>query len=248
MTPIPRTFSLAVGAMCLCLFISVAEAAIVLQGTRVIFAANVDEVMLRLKNTSDSPVLVQSWLDDGQADQPPEDVRVPFVVQPAVTRVDAAGGAALRIKRIDPQLPEDRESLFWLNVMEMPARRSSDNAVLQFAFRTRIKLFYRPVPLIAGAADAADRLSWRLCPVGEGGKFRALEVVNPTPYYLSFGNVEVLSDGHPLSVATGMVAPYAKTRLALRTASEMHAIDATVRFEVINDYGGRRLLEKPLTR
>ncbi|MGT2494588.1 hypothetical protein ACU4GD_39550 [Cupriavidus basilensis] len=43
---------------------------------------------------------MQNWLDDGQADVPPEKVRVPFMVSPTVGRVEPQSngrGAAHRL-------------------------------------------------------------------------------------------------------------------------------------------------------
>ncbi len=43
---------------------------------------------------------------------------------------------------------KDRESVFWFNVLEVPpkpdAAKATNQSLLQLAFRTRIKLFYRP--------------------------------------------------------------------------------------------------------
>ncbi len=48
-------------------------------------------------------------------------------------------------------LPKDRESVFWFNVLEVPpkpdAATVANQSLLQLAFRTRIKLFYRPEAL-----------------------------------------------------------------------------------------------------
>ena len=145
MTPITRCYISVIGAMCVGLLTSAAQGAIVVQGTRVVFPEKSHEVTVRINNTSVGPVLVQNWVDDGQPDAFPEDLKVPFVVAPAVARVDPGGTAVLRISATQPQLPNDRESLFWLNVLETPPRSSSDETVLQFSFRTRIKLFFRPV-------------------------------------------------------------------------------------------------------
>jgi fimbrial chaperone protein len=47
------------------------------------------------------------------------------------------------------QLPQDRESLFWMNVKAIPSMdksKLSDNT-LQLAIISRIKLYYRPAKL-----------------------------------------------------------------------------------------------------
>lgn len=246
MAPIARTYSLAIGAVFLGLFVQASQAAIVVQGTRVIFPAGVDDVTVRLANTSSEPVLVQSWVDDGHAEMAPEDVQVPFVVAPAVSRIDPSGGAVLRISRTQSIAVTDRESLFWLNVLETPPRRASDDAVLQFAFRTRLKLLYRPTALASGVDAAPEQLKWTVVATPKSTGATNLEVANPTPYYVSFGHVEVDCDGQAFPVKTGMVAPFGKTVLTTSTRFNCHASGPKVRYEAINDYGARRMFEQPV--
>lgn len=49
-------------------------------------------------------------------------------------------------------LPQDRESLFYFNLREIPPKSSKPNT-LQLALQTRIKLFYRPAPLAVNPND-----------------------------------------------------------------------------------------------
>jgi P pilus assembly chaperone PapD len=245
MAPIAHTFYLAIGAVLLGLYMQTSQAAIVVQGTRVIFPANVDDVTVRLANSSSKPVLAQSWVDDGHAEMAPEDVQVPFVVAPAVSRIDPGGGAVLRVSRIQSIAVADRESLFWLNVLETPPRGASDDAVLQFAFRTRLKLLYRPTALEAGVDTAPERLKWKLVVTPKSTHTTNLEVANPTPYYVSFGHIEVDYDGQAFPVKTGMVAPFGRTVLTTSTRLNRHAAPLKVRYEAINDYGARRMFEQP---
>lgn len=250
MTPITRTYALVIGAMFMGLVASVAQAAIVVQGTRVVFPEKNHEVTLKVSNTSTDPVVVQSWVDDGRANVLPEDLQVPFIVAPAVSRVDPGSTSVLRINATQPQLPADRESLFWLNVLETPPRSLTDETVLQFAFRTRIKLFFRPASLPSDAARAADSLTWKLIPQKEakGAALSAIEVTNPTPYYVSFGRVEARFKQKSFPAGTGMVEPFGKARFVLSSLLPQTPSSAFVHYEVINDYGGRRVLEKPLSQ
>ncbi|WP_084378957.1 fimbrial biogenesis chaperone [Pseudomonas mucidolens] len=137
MTPITRYFALVIGVILMGILPGIAQAAIVVQGARVVFSEKSHEVAVRINNTSAAPVLLQSWVDDGQATVSPEDLHVPFIVAPAVSRVDPSSAAVLRISVMQPQLPNDRESLFWLNVLETPPRSPGDETVLQF-FSARV--------------------------------------------------------------------------------------------------------------
>ncbi|WP_454727562.1 MULTISPECIES: fimbrial biogenesis chaperone [Cupriavidus] len=240
----------AAGVMAFSVLAGPARAAIVIQGTRVVFPADSREVTLRVNNPGTEPVLVQSWIDDGHADIPPEQVRVPFVLAPAVTRAEPGKGLVLRIAYTGEALPTDRESLFWLNVLEVPAKREGTENVLQFAFRSRIKVFFRPLQL-TDAGAASGQLAWKLASVaradGKAGMQLALQASNPTPYYVSFGFVEALLDGKSVLMPGGMVAPHATQAFVLPGTKPGTHARASVRFEVINDYGGRSTEEKPLT-
>ncbi|KVN99081.1 molecular chaperone [Burkholderia ubonensis] len=230
-----------------------AQAGLVLNGTRVVYPESAREITLRVANMGREPVLAQSWIDDGRADVPPERLHVPFVVAPAVTRVEPGKDAVLRIKYTHDPLPADRETVFWLNVLEAPPARDADVNALQFAFRTRIKLFYRPDSLKDDADSAPDRLVWRAVTLepqagaGARGAKVAIEASNPTPYHVSFGQVESDVGGTYVSAGGGMVAPFSKARFPLPGVSVPSNRKASVRYQSIDDYGGRSTATKALT-
>lgn len=141
-----------------------AFASIVIGNTRVIYNAGAKEVTVGITNRSSAPVLVQSWMDDGDARTNPALSKVPFVIVPPITRVDAQGRQALRISIIDEtNLPPDRESLFWLNVLDVPVKPTASESMnrLQVALQSRIKLFYRPEGLRGSPEMAVRELIWQ---------------------------------------------------------------------------------------
>jgi len=226
-------------AMTLCVWAMPAHAGLVLQSTRLVISPDTREVTLALRNTGSGPVLAQSWLDDGNLDASPTDMRVPFVLAPAVVRVDPNSGAVLRLSYTREPLPSDRESLFYLNVLETPPRDPNDTNVLTFQFRSRIKVFFRPVSLRPHVQEAPDLLTWNL-------QRRALEVSNPTPYYVSFASIDLIADGKRTALASGMVAPFEKTRFDIPLTAKPTGKIA-IHYEVITDFGGSSKIEKVLT-
>lgn len=136
MAPLMHRFHsfVAASAVAIALCAGTAHAGLIAQGTRVVFPASEREVTLRVSNTSGTPVLAQAWIDDGRQDVPPEELQVPFSVTPAVTRVDPNGGAVLRIAYLKAPLPTDRESLFWLNILEVPPRTKTKTMHCSFPF------------------------------------------------------------------------------------------------------------------
>lgn len=137
-------------------FIIPAQAGIVIYGTRVIYPAGKNEVMVQLMNRGDRGALVQAWIDDGNTSIAPENIRVPFLISPPVVRVRANTGQQLKIKALSNTLLQNQESLFYLNVLDIPPNASVNDGknVVKFAIQNRIKLFYRPEG-VAGVTQAS---------------------------------------------------------------------------------------------
>ena len=73
-----------------CCFSYSALADIVISGTRVIYPETAKDVTVKMENRGNKPLLVQAWLDDGRDDVNPQELKLPFIVTPPVSRVDAA--------------------------------------------------------------------------------------------------------------------------------------------------------------
>ncbi len=69
------------------LFVQSVEAGIMPASSRIIYRDGDREKTLMLVNTNDYPVLVQSWVDNGEGS--PESASPPFVVLPPVFRLAA---------------------------------------------------------------------------------------------------------------------------------------------------------------
>ncbi|AOY93697.1 hypothetical protein BKK79_19215 [Cupriavidus sp. USMAA2-4] len=252
MAPAMRSilFLLAAGAMALA---APVQASLVLQGTRLVFPGNARDVSLQIQNSGNAPALMQTWIDDGRADLPPDRVTTPFMVTPAVSRVEPDSGAVLRISRLRDDLPQDRESVYWINVVDVPPTpKTTQRDFVLLSFRTRIKLFYRPAPLVTREVSVAgDRLTWTLLPApahaGQPPSGRAaqqIEVSNPTPYYVSFSAVEAKVGDKVVDAGGGMVAPFSQLRFDLHDNLPRTAERPAVRYHVITDFGGTHTLEK----
>jgi chaperone protein EcpD len=222
------------------LLAGVASASVTIGGTRVIYPLDQREVTVKLENDSKNPSLVQVWMDDGNADAKPGEIKVPFVITPPIFRMEPRKTQMLRvIFSGDTTLPQDRESVYWLNVLDIPpkAEPKADVNSLQFAFRTRIKVFVRPKKLPGNPDEAPRQLEWKLVPAPQGNG-QALSVANPTPYYVSFSEIDVIDGSQTWKNETGgMVSPHGTTVIAV---PKMQAVPgkASVRFTAINDFGG----------
>ncbi|HEY4145419.1 fimbrial biogenesis chaperone [Pinirhizobacter sp.] len=225
------------------------HAGVVINGTRVVYPAQDKEVTVKLTNDGTKPALVQVWLDDGDEKSTPDTAKVPFNITPPLFRMEPGKGQAVRVMYSKEALPTDRESLFWVNVLEVPPKAAdgADRNLLQFAFRTRIKLFFRPPGLAADVSQAPTQLRWsaRLAANSKG-----VEVVvdNPTPYHVSFSTVGIKSGEREFAAKTGgMVAPGAKASFVIEGLTAIPASGAQASFSTISDYGAVKQLTAPLS-
>ncbi|HDS1511318.1 fimbria/pilus periplasmic chaperone [Stenotrophomonas maltophilia] len=219
-----------------------ASAAVTLQGTRIVHdAAKGRDVTVRATNSGEKAAMVQVWIDDGDSHARPENVRTPFRLTPADPRLlQAHQGQAYRVtyapRPSEAPLPTDRESVFYFNMLDIPPKPAdaAGKNLLQFAVRTRVKLFHRPAGLPGNARDAAGQLQWR----AQAG---ALLVSNPSAYHVTVSTL-TLPDGR--KVEAEMIAPGAQVRLPLPSGA---AIPASVTFQWLDDYGTPRDAEAKIS-
>ncbi|QLK60035.1 fimbria/pilus periplasmic chaperone [Enterobacteriaceae bacterium Kacie_13] len=193
------------GALCTLLLILTglppASASIALGRTRVIFNAEKQSQSFEIKNNSDKPYLVQAWLEDEQEKK----ITEPFIVLPPVQRIEGNTVSQIKIQGL-PQLkklPQVRESVFYLNIREIPPKSDKPNQV-QLAVQSRIKVFYRPdflkLDRMSDDIPGAENIKIS-CSSGE------LIAHNPTPYYFT-----LTAD----QISPVMIAPNSDMKLALR--------------------------------
>ncbi|MBC2656653.1 molecular chaperone [Pseudomonas sp. MSSRFD41] len=208
-------------------------ASVTLGGTRVILGEQDREASIPVKNAGRAPYVIQAWVDAGEGK-----TKTPFVVTPPLSRLDPGMENILRIMRISNNLPTDRESVFWLNVKEIPEKAKEDN-VLQIAMRTRIKLFYRPSDLEGKPAESRHKLKWAVIP-GKNNANSVLKIENPTPYHVTFTSLKINQGQQEINAQ--MVPPKGESIYSLNAVQIQKSID--VRFTTINDYGGETLEER----
>lgn len=231
------------------LFAGQSEASIVIAGTRVVYPAQDKEVTVKIMNEGKNPSLVEFWLDDGDEKSTPDAAKVPFTVMPPVFRIDGGKAQSVRVAFTGAPLPTDKETLFWVNALEVPPRPTNTDGrnYMQFAFRTRIKLFYRPNGLPGDAETAPDKLDCKLVP-GENGKGHVLQVKNPTPYYVSFAHVGIKAGERDISAQGrgGMVAPGSTAVFPIPDLANPSGGNVQAALDVINDYGAINTVLRPL--
>lgn len=211
------------------------QANIIITGTRVIYPANQKIVNVQLTNETDRPALMQAWIDDGDEHSSPSSIsatRVPFIIVPPVSRMEAKEGQTLRINyTAKSDLPKDRESIFYLNVLDIPPKPKKNeiegNNYLQIAVRSRIKLFYRPT-LNIEPYEAYKAVQWQKTNKG-------LKVNNQTPYYITFINASINKKSLK---KIGMIAPFSSKEIKAKVQTGQK-----VNWVVVNDFGADEMGE-----
>lgn len=212
-----KMFKMAITATLLNLAgISAAHAGgIALGATRVIYSENEKQISLPLNNTSENmSFLVQTWISRADGSKAAN-----FIVTPPLFVLKPKKENKLRIIYTGPMLPQDRESVFYINSKAIPSvpKESLKGNTLQIATQSVIKLFMRPEGLPSRSVDAPATIT---CHV-ESGK---TVINNPSPYYVTL--VQLSIGGK--KIANNMVAP----KSSLTVAGQ-----GDVKFSTLNDFG-----------
>lgn len=212
-----------------------AQADLSIAGTRFIFPADKSVMSIRVGNIGQAPILLQAWLDKGDAKASPSGLAVPFLLSPPISRLEPMQRTALMLRYSGEPLPGDRESVFWINFLEVPSRLPVTENVLRLAYRMRMKLLYRPQGLPGTADQAVRQLRWRFAAEGKGEG--ALLASNPTPYYVSFAQLALGSGSRSISLQGITVEPFGSARIALPEVPGTTPDQAVVHYQVATDSG-----------
>lgn len=228
-------------------FAGSSQAAVIVHGTRVIYPSEQKEITIQLENKGTTPALAQVWLDNGDRAGPSE-AKVPFVLTPPLARIEPGRGQAIRVVANGVNLPQDRESVFWFNLLDVPPKSSTGdyNQAMLVAVKTRLKFFYRPKGLSGDSIDAPKQVRWSVASGKDGGL--ELHVSNPTPYYVSFKSISVKQgDGTvvPSRDRGGMVAPGETASFPMKGLKAIVG-NASVEYVAISDLGALLPHTQPL--
>lgn len=210
-----------------------AQAAVNVDRTRIIMTGNQKSVSVVLSNESrDTPYLAQSWVEDADGKATND-----LLALPPLQRIDGGKKAQVRIMRANDalaaRLPQDRESLFYFNVREIPPEPPKTDAnTLQLTTQSRLKLLLRPAAL-AKDDEINPEQSLQILAHGD-----SLTLKNPTPYYVT---VIWLGRGNkPLrgfdASALPMLAPFSEQEVKAALPA-----DGDIMLGNVDDYGGLRM-------
>ncbi|WP_411755175.1 molecular chaperone [Serratia sp. (in: enterobacteria)] len=209
--------------------VSQANAAISIDRTRVIIMGDEKSAQVNIINHSKKlPYLAQSWLEN----ESEEKINSPLTVLPPLQRLEKDTTVQVNITPLPAaaQLPQDRESLFFYNLQEIPPKSDKSN-VIQLALRIKIKVFYRPASLKKMAAEVwQEKLV--LTPIDNGVK-----IVNPTPFYIVMPTLSVANKALSLPDEAITLKPLSEVTLPNALVKNQ-----AIQIQYINDYGSYNAL------
>ena len=218
---------------------STSHAGMLVDKTRVIFHAGEVTQGMSIMNVNSYPSFVQLWVDTGDINNFQQSEESPFLLIPPIFNLRASEIKSVKVIYNGKSLPADRESLFWINIYEVPAMKETftKEQFLLMSMKTQMKLIYRPASLNGDVNRAGESVSCSIQHVPS----MLLSCRNNTGYFLSYNNIHVIS-GSTLYKATTdldlMIKPFSENRFAL-TALPIPATGKTDRidFSLINDKG-----------
>ncbi|MEK9537439.1 molecular chaperone [Pantoea agglomerans] len=204
--------------------------------------------LLIVNNDSQAPVLLQSWVDDGSAGDINKEKNYPFAIIPAVARMTP--GKILNLKILPTEkildLPRDRESVFWINLYEIPGVKSSQQEKtankIEVGLNTQLRITYRPFNSSMDINSIGGAINVRIADNGH-----SLELSNPTPYFVTPVSLKVTSLAGEQSLKLGMdrmIAPYNNKGFSLPEVIKNKKM--TVEYTLVDDVGKEAVFTKNL--
>lgn len=216
------------------LFPMLAHSAVALDRTRIVYPGDQKSISLSVTNQNNAmPYLAQGWLESPEGKK--LEGNAPLVVLPPIQRLEPQGKGQLKIQAttLASQLPQDRESLYYFNLREVPPKSEKAN-VLQIALQTRIKLFYRPAALANEAAKPHATPFQEQIKLSKQGN--SYTVNNPSAYYVTLiGASAKAGDKSVEGFKAVMVPPKSSAPLGVSAS----ALGAKPVLTYVNDYGGQ---------
>ncbi|MCW4438858.1 fimbria/pilus periplasmic chaperone [Vibrio splendidus] len=196
-----------------------------LNRTRVVYTDDLTHDLI-VTNNSDNLYGAQVWIENLDSS-----ISKNFVVAPQLFKINPGDNQIMRMYRTNLSLDNDRESLFWINVQEIPQKSNNESSGLVMAFRNKIKLLYRPNAISKDRYESESKMTWTL-------KGEKLTIKNPTPYYFAISNVKL--DGKKnVTVSRRPTRPFSKTVFDLGGFRDFNSLEV----ETIDDYGALQVFE-----
>lgn len=133
---------------------------------------------LKVTNNSKTPFLAQTWIEDDQGTT----IVTPLVALPILQRLDPNNTKNIKLELLSKataKLPQDRESLFYLNILAIPPETEGEIYGINLIYQIKLKMFYRPKAL----TNFGKNNQW-LKDLKVSKKQGQLIIENPTPFHI----------------------------------------------------------------
>ncbi|MBA6061148.1 fimbrial biogenesis chaperone [Pseudomonas juntendi] len=223
-----------------CLASTLAYGGVTAERTRVIVHEGQRETSLALVNQNDYPVVVQTWVDNGDIDVTPDTATAPVMPLPPMFRLEPQQQRSIRLLITGQDLAQDRESLYWLNIYEIPPRPSDELGEgatrLTITLRTQMKVIYRPHNLSMTAEKAPSLLVAK-------AQGRSVQLYNPTPFYISIAEAKIGDGKRWVALDATLLTPFSTQR---QTVASTVPSEARFHFSWLDDDGNAQSAERPV--
>lgn len=192
-----------------------------LETTRVIYnEQSKSEGFVAFNSDKNTNYLLQSWIEDlnGKLTQN-------FVITPPLLKLIAQQKNTLQVTK-NTALPNDIESMYWINVKFVAPSNESLENVLRYSMTNRIKLIYRPQPLQnINIEKEVNSLKWSI-------KNGNLSVNNNSPIFVNIGKIYI--NKVEIKDAPGYLSP--KSEITIKTNKPINNKDK-IQLLYIDDFG-----------
>lgn len=218
-----------------------AHANIVMTGSRIIYPEGEPFVNVYLKNKSKNVFMVQSWFENEDGTKANQN-EVPFVVLPPLAKIEPQRGQTLRIiKGIEKALPQDQESVFYFNFLQIPSNAAiaevaaSSNKIV-VTVKHKVKLFYRPKQVINYNRNWEKDFQVQLINYQDG--IAKVRLVNKQPLHVSLsGNMFIEHLGEKWFSETKMISPNSYQDFTFKNLKIKKGDKANFLVTIISDQG-----------
>jgi chaperone protein EcpD len=217
------------------------HAGVSLESTRVIYKEGQRDISIKLSNNEKAKnALVQIWMDDGDPDADAGQANIPFLINPPLAKIEAGKAQVVRIAFIGEKLNPKNESVYWLNVLEIPPK-STEPSQLSFAIRSRVKFFYRPKAIQALEPLNPANLQWTW---NANSDVIQIQALNTSAFHWTITSaIAVIADReYDLNLVT-MISPGQATAFAVKGVDHKPDGPSRMRIIAINDFGGESKFE-----
>lgn len=207
------------------LMVNVSYAQLSFDRTRVIFdhGKSSSQSVIVDNSSPSSPYLAQSWIEDENGVK----ISEPLVALPILQRINPNQKKQVKVNLIGStaNLPSDRESLFFMNVLGVPPKEGGNQSQINVVIQSKLKLFYRPkgLPTYSGSNGWVQEM--RVSKTGN-----TLKLENPSPYHIVIYGFGSQRTGKIIEKDV-ILKPFATETVSVQTNN-------TPYIYYINDFGG----------